>query len=77
MADEHLIKLKSIQGKVKLTIKGLETQLEFWKEVDDFLADHKIILENIKPFYNLMGNIKPILSEDVDVETDAKQGVEQ
>lgn len=64
MADEHLIKLKSLQGQVKLNIKSLTKQLDFWKELDDFLADHRILLENMKPFYNLMGNIKTF--EDLD-----------
>ena len=64
MADEHLIKLKSLQGQVKLNIKSLTKQLDFWKELDDFLADHRILLENIKPFYNLIGNMQPIMDKE-------------
>lgn len=68
MADEHLVKLKSIQGQVKLHIKTLTKQLEFWKTLDEFLAEHRIILENIKPFYNLMGNIKPLMEPELEEE---------
>lgn len=63
MADEHLTKLKALEGQVKLTIKSLVKQLEFWREIEDFLADHKLIVESIGPFYKLMGNIKPVMEE--------------